>query len=299
MTQSPPDHAAVDAGLVRRLVDEQHPPLAGLPVVYAAVGSDNHVFRLGDRHAVRLPRHARSAERMRHEQRWLAALAPDLPVAVPAPVHSGVPTRDFPWPWCITAWFAGTQAAGRARGHNAVVAAPLAGFLNALHRSAPAGHPPNEVRGRALVEGNAAVRARLRSGMVPHAVRVEELWAAALDAAAWPGPALWLHGDLHPGNLLVRGAALEAVVDFGELTAGDPATDLAAAWLVFDAAGRRAFQAGLGGQYDADPDVWLRARGWALLLATDLLAGGADLPGLHLIGSEALMELLTEDAWAG
>ncbi|MFI5955313.1 phosphotransferase [Cryptosporangium sp. NPDC051539] len=49
----------------------------------------------------------------------------------------------------------------------------------------------------------------------------------------WPGPPLWLHGDPHPSNLLVTDAAparLAAVIDFGDLTAGDPATDLSAGW---------------------------------------------------------------------
>ena len=296
MAASPPQRTGIDAGLVTRLVQDQHAPLAGRPVQHVAAGSDNHVFRLGAAHAVRLPRHAWSAERTAHEHRWLEELAAGLPVAVPVPVHRGTPTPDFPWPWSISAWLPGTQAALRARAHNAVVAAPLAGFLNALHRTADPGYPPNPVRGRALGGGDAEVRSRLYSGMVPHAVRVEELWGAALAARPWPGAALWLHGDLHPGNLLARGPELEAVLDFGELTAGDPATDLAAAWLVFDADGRRAFRAGLAGQYDADPDIWLRARGWALFIATDLLAGGTYLPGLHLLGSETLMELLTDDS---
>jgi aminoglycoside phosphotransferase (APT) family kinase protein len=38
-----------------------------------------------------------------------------------------------------------------------------------------------------------------------------------------------LHGDLHPGNTLYRDHELIGVVDFGDLCAGDPATDLGAA----------------------------------------------------------------------
>src|SRR5687768_15318644 len=51
------------------------------------------------------------------------------------------------------------------------------------------------------------------------------LWERVRSTPPWPGPRLWIHGDLHPGNLLVSGGRLSAVIDFGDLAAGDPATD--------------------------------------------------------------------------
>ena len=36
-----------------------------------------------------------------------------------------------------------------------------------------------------------------------------------------------MHGDLHPANVVVSG-----VIDFGSMFAGDPAWDLAAAWVM-------------------------------------------------------------------
>src|SRR5436305_1105869 len=58
------------------------------------------------------------------------------------------------------------------------------------------------------------------------------------------GPGLWLHGDLHPANVLLRpDGGLAAVLDFGDLGAGDPAVDLAVAWLMFDGAARHRFMA--------------------------------------------------------
>ena len=57
---------------------------------------------------------------------------------------------------------------------------------------------------------------------------------------SWPGPPLWVHGDLHPANLLVTAdGTLRAVLDFGDVTAGDPAVDLATAWLTFDELAQR------------------------------------------------------------
>jgi len=91
-------------------------------------------------------------------------------------------------------------------------------------------------------------------------------WELALAASAWDGarPA-WIHADLLRPNLLVDGGRLRAVIDWGAAGAGDPATDLIAAWAVFGPAGRETNpgMAALGrrtvGQVLAD----LRARGGA------------------------------------
>ncbi|WP_375539663.1 MULTISPECIES: phosphotransferase [Nocardiopsis] len=66
-------------------------------------------------------------------------------------------------------------------------------------------------------------------------------------AVEWDRPAVWVHGGLHPANAVVAGGILAGVVDFGELCAGDPATDLSAAWLLLPAgAATRIFDAYAG-----------------------------------------------------
>jgi aminoglycoside phosphotransferase (APT) family kinase protein len=62
-----------------------------------------------------------------------------------------------------------------------------------------------------------------------------ETWEKAIAAPAWHGPPTWLHGDLHPANVVVRDGTLAGVIDFGEMCAGDPATDLSAAWILLPA----------------------------------------------------------------
>jgi aminoglycoside phosphotransferase (APT) family kinase protein len=54
----------------------------------------------------------------------------------------------------------------------------------------------------------------------------------AVTAPEWAGPALWLHADLHPANVLTTNGTFSGVIDFGDLCAGDPAYDLAAAWIL-------------------------------------------------------------------
>jgi aminoglycoside phosphotransferase (APT) family kinase protein len=82
----------------------------------------------------------------------------------------------------------------------------------------------------------------------------------ALAVPAWPGPSVWVHDDLAPGNLLLVGGRLGAVIDFGGLGVGDPACDLIAAWNLLPADTRDLFRAALG----VDDATWERGRGFAL-----------------------------------
>ena len=115
-----------------------------------------------------------------------------------------------------------------------------------------------------------------------------------LGAEAWGGPRVWIHGDPHPGNLVALDEGGLAELDLGDLTAGDPATDLAAAWLVFDAEGRRAYREALGDVHRANDPVWLRSRGWALSMAAALLESTAEDAWPIRLGQEAIAEALSE-----
>ena len=89
-----------------------------------------------------------------------------------------------------------------------------------------------------------------------------------------------MHGDLHPANVITRDGALAGVVDFGDVCAGDPATDLSAAWLLLPDGAAAEFFASYT---RADADTIARARGWAVLRAAGLVsigrAGRLGLPG--------------------
>jgi aminoglycoside phosphotransferase (APT) family kinase protein len=289
----PPAEVDVTTDLVRRLLHEQHPDLADLPLRVVTSGWDNVILRLGDDLAVRVPRREAAARLALHEQRWLPELAGRLPVAVPVPVRAGRPGAGFPWAWSVVRWFDGRLAAGVPRAHRGRLAAPLADVVARLHVPAPPDAPENPVRGCALHDRDAVVRERVASGAVPAADDVLALWARALDAPQRTGPPLWLHGDLHPANLLLSpDGDLAAVLDFGDLTAGDPATDLGTAWLTFDAEGRRTFRERVTALAPADDATWLRARGWALVMATAFLAHSDDDPAFAALGREAMEHVL-------
>src|SRR5215469_16639135 len=103
MAANPMPAAEVDIStdLVRRLLREQHPDLARLPVEFLANGWDNVMFRLGADLAVRLPRRTLGAEILVHEQRWLPLLAARLPLPIPYPERAGLPALGYPWPWSV------------------------------------------------------------------------------------------------------------------------------------------------------------------------------------------------------
>jgi len=286
----PPAEVHVDTELVRALLEVQHPDLAGLPLRRVGSGWDNAIFRLGDDLAVRLPRRAAAAHLLEHERRWLPKLAERLPLAVSVPLRTGRPGPDFPWTWTISAWLPGDIAALRPPDDPSVAASELGAFLRALHRRAPSDAPRNPYRGTPLVERAAAFEHHLRQ--LERTVDVDRAraeWHAALDTPAAPGPPVWLHGDLHPANVLVHAGRVSAVIDFGDLTAGDRATDLAVAWMMFGRAERERFRAAAGG---VDDDTWTRARGWALCLALAYVANSADNEVVARIGRSTLEAVL-------
>jgi aminoglycoside phosphotransferase (APT) family kinase protein len=286
---TPAADIAVDEPLVRRLLGSQHPDLAQLTLDLVANGWDNVLYRLGDDLVVRLPRRLVAAELVEHEQRWLPEIALRVSVEVPAPVRVGLPSPQFPYPWSIAAWLEGDLAS---ESGSTGFAADLARFVRELHTDAPADAPINPVRGVPLRARDDALRARLASGALPNSGELERLWDRALAAPAWERPPRWLHGDLHPANMLLREGRLAAVLDFGDVCGGDPATDLATAWLSFDPSGRALFRDAL----DYDDATWRRASGWALLLGTALATNSADNPAMRRIGEHALDQVLLDNS---
>ncbi len=100
---------------------------------------------------------------------------------------------------------------------------------------------------------------------VKHALKI---WDAAL-ATTWNHAPVWVHGDMSPDNLLVENGQLLAVIDFGQLTTGDPACDLAIAWTFFKGKSREIFQSKLA----LDEDYWARSRAWTLWKSLIVAAG--------------------------
>jgi aminoglycoside phosphotransferase (APT) family kinase protein len=199
-------------------------------------GWDNRLFRFGDDLVVRVPRRASSATLIEQEQRWLPPLSPRLPLPIPVPRRVGRPGCGFLWSWSIASWFPGQSALLAPPQDLSTAAVALGQFLRALHQPAPEEAPHNPFRSVPLAARTHVLQDHLQQvdGLADRAALLE-LWERGLSAHPWSGPPLWIHGDLHPGNLLVSQRRLSAVIDFGDLAAGDPATDLSVMWMTIGA----------------------------------------------------------------
>ena len=272
------DEIPIDDDLVRGLVGRAMPAHADAPVRrLTASGSTNALFRLGDELLVRLPRQPGGSATISKEAAWLPVIGPLLPVSVPEVVAVFEPDLDYPEHWSVVSWIEGTHPEVVDPGtpddpRREGLAKSLAAVVGALGRAeVPAGAVDvthlQSYRGEPLATMDQTTREnidRCRSleGFDLDLDAVENIWTAAMEL---PGAAdrttpRWYHGDLAAENLLVRDGALNAVLDFGGLSIGDPTVDLVVAWEVLDPPARELFRTRVG----VDDATWLRGRAWAL-----------------------------------
>lgn len=260
MANAPDDVPAdvdLSVALVEALVREQHPDLADRVSPFAE-GWDNAVYRLGDDSLVRVPRRELGRANLLLELRFLPLL-PDVGLRVPVPVREGRPGLGYPYPWSIVPFLEGQVV-----DVHPVQAKELLGFFHALHRPGPEELPRRASRSMPLQERDLQVRERLAVFEPVTAAALATIWDQALAAPRHDGPPLWVHGDLHPFNLLRQADRLVAVLDWGDQFAGDPAPDLAAVWMLLDPAEHAPFRA-------IDEARWQRGRGWAVYYAAMLV----------------------------
>ena len=261
------DEAETDAGLVRRLLRAQFPQWADLPITrLASGGTVNAIYRLGEDLTVRLPLRPGGADAIAMEARLLPRLAPLLPLPIPEVVATGTPGQGYPMAWAVHRWIEGRNPVEGRLAEPELVARDLAAFAAAIRKIDLPGGPPAH-RGEPLIaedrQMRAAIEALRRTGEPFDADTITHAWDEALAAAPWTGPACWTHSDFMPSNLLLAGGRVSAVIDFGTVGMGEPATDLIPAWNLLPASARRAYREAV----DVDDATWARSRGWALSMA--------------------------------
>lgn len=252
----------IDQALVQRLIAEQFPHWATLPLHHVrSTGTDNTLYLLGEDMVVRLPRIDWAVENVDKEFEWLPKIAPFLPVAIPAPLAKGNPSKDYPWPWSIYSWIEGNHpVVGQV---SEPLLQDLIAFIQALHKiDLPNG--PLCSRGVPLQEKDTETRKAIEEleGMIDTQT-VIKMWEKASKAPRWSKPPVWVHGDLYFSNLLIKNGRLNGVIDFGNLGVGDPACDLILAWNLLPSSMRETFRKAL----QIDDATWQRGRGWALSIA--------------------------------
>ncbi len=281
-----PTDAELTPDFVVALLREQHGDLAQLPVTFGARGWDNQIWRLGEELAVRLPWATDDAsELILKEYSLVPPLAARLPLPVPVPQRLGRPSEMFPHPWIVTTWVEGEPADRAPATRTPGAAARLASFLAALHEPAPLDAPRGRHgRGGPLADNAAGfsrtLKAAIARGLISNPDEISSVWDDAVAAPTWNLEAVWLHGDLHPANVLTIDGSFSGIIDFGDLCAGDPALDLGSAWLLLPDDAIGVFHERYA---KADPATLRRARGWALAKALACLLigdnGTKNLPG--------------------
>lgn len=254
-----------DEALVRRLLAEQFPDWATHTVerVHSA-GTDNAIYRLGPDLVVRMPRIHWATSQIETERRYLPLLRPHLPLALPEQVAVGEPGQGYLYTWAVYQWLPGEDANHVHPTDMNQAAKALGQFVAALRNVDPSGGRDantHRLRGSPLRWRDKPTReaiAQLEGMYDTRAILAS--WEESLDAAEWEGSPTWFHGDLLPGNVLLRDGRVSAVIDFSGLGVGDPVCDLMIAWALFDGESRGVFRRAAG----ADDAQWLRGRGIAL-----------------------------------
>jgi aminoglycoside phosphotransferase (APT) family kinase protein len=283
----PAAEVKIDANLIAALLHSQYPNFDGVNCYEVAEGFDNSLWRLGPDLVIRLPRREAAVTPLENELRWLPEVARHVSLRTPLPLMPGNPSDAFPWPWSIPSWINGVPGDEVGPEVLARSARSLATFLREVHVDALPDAPRNPFRSVTLAARSSTFEERL--GELRHELDHDEvfsLWLNCRDVPIGDRPAQWLHGDVHPGNTLYRDGELIGVVDFGDLCAGDPATDLAGGLMTlpYDEVAEF-FRA-----HSLDDEAMLqRTIGWAVFFGVMMVSLGLhDRPSYLNVGQRAL-----------
>ena len=256
----------ISAETVRRLVAEQFPAWAALQVEpLSSHGTVNAIFRLGDNLSARFPLVAGDVATVR---RWLEAealaareLAGRTRFPTPEPVAVGEPGAGYPMPWSVQTWLPGRDATRDDPAASVGFAQDLAEFIAAVRCIDTHGRTfTGTGRGGNLPAHDSWMETCFaESGDLVDVPRLRVLWSRLRDIPRPAGPDLMTHGDLTPGNVLVKDGRLAGVLDVGGLAPADPALDLVCAWHLLDPGPRRTLRHAL----DCSDLEWARGQAWA------------------------------------
>jgi aminoglycoside phosphotransferase (APT) family kinase protein len=261
----------ITPGLARKLVAEQFPEYAHLPIVSVEKqGHDNRTYLLGNDLLIRMPSDASYALKVPKEQDLLLKLVPYLTIDIPVPLKMGKPSMDYPYPFSIYKWLEGISINCLDLDDDCLekLAFDLAKFLKELQNidavDGPAPGQHNWWRGDHVSIYDEGVRTQIAQvSTIIDVHKAIQLWENACKTR-WHKNSVWIHGDFAIGNMLMKNGKLAAIIDFGGMSLGDPACDLVIAWTFLQGKARDIFIK----EIHLDDDTWLRAKAWTLWKAT-------------------------------
>lgn len=282
----PPAQVDINESVIKGLIDDQFPQFSSLEISFLDSGWDNENYRLGSDYIIRLPRRAAAIPLLQNEMNWLPKLKSALPIGIPAPIYIGKPNEHYPWQWTIIPWYQGMNGCVNQPGNVQILY--LVDFLKKLHSQPIKDAPYNDHRCLPLLDKSDEVVDRinrLKSINDKSKSRLLHLWHQSI-VEPMPDQKCLIHGDMHPRNIIIHQGEINALIDWGDMTAGDVATDLASIWMLFDDAQVRA--SGFA-HYRADPSLINRSRGWAIFFGTLFLELGTAADGEYQIAGERIL----------
>ena len=104
------DELVVSEEEITKVLEANEPGLATLQLMPIGAGTDNRVFRLGERLSLRIPRTSDASSRLRKGIRWMPYVTRDLPLQSPKVVYELSPAGGREYRWAVYEWVAGRPA---------------------------------------------------------------------------------------------------------------------------------------------------------------------------------------------
>lgn len=257
---------------MQALVADNFPELADLPLrPIHGPGTVNAIVRIGQQHAARFPLRLMPESEVRQ---WLereaaatAEIAEVATVPVPEVLGLGRPGHGYPLWWSVQTWLDGETGHESDPGGSDAFADDLVELVAALRGADTRGRRfSGSGRGGELEVHDPWVQTCLaNSGHLLDVDALSRLWEE-LRGLPLQASEVMTHGDLIPGNVLVRDGRLIGLLDCGGFAPADPALELVGAWHLLDAGPRERVRTGLG---SSDLE-WRRGMAWALVQALGL-----------------------------
>lgn len=280
----------------KSIIARQFPCWAGLEISeFESSGTDHLLFRLGDQMAVRLPITEAAARSVEDEWTGLRRFS-HLPLLTPQLLAKGRPEPEFPHNWSVVNWIEGQDASLSTMSDWPQAAHKLGLFVRSLRAVEPNGGrmsgQANGFRGCLLSDRDGSIHKSIEAiSDIFDLQAMRVTWEEALAASVWDNEPVWIHGDIHAANIVVRDGKLVGIIDFGLAALGDPACDLALAWSFLPADSRAYFFEAV----ELDNAAIQRGKGWALYIGAIALSYYRDRnPVLARIGKKAISSVLED-----
>jgi aminoglycoside phosphotransferase (APT) family kinase protein len=286
----------IDLDTAQLIIARQFPQWAGLAVrAFESAGTDHTLFWLGDDMAARFPANESAARAVQYEWAGLSRFA-RLPLLTPQILAKGKPEPEFPYNWSVMNWIEGQDGSVSALSDWPQTARRLGEFVRALQNVETRGGrnsgQGNAYRGCALAVLDGWTRKSIDAvSDLFDRTAMHSVWEDAMAAPVWDKELVWVHGDIHAANMIVRNGEVVGVIDFGLAALGDPTCDLALAWSFLTASSRSCFFDAV----EADKATLQRGKGWALYVGAIALSYYRDKnPVLARIGKQAISSVLED-----